>query len=245
MAAGVNVPGTGFNGAATGVDLLRLFLKAELSTGGALCPTVLNCRHCLASGRPDGQSACLTAGTKDLGKAQGFVRSDLKGRLRRWLKERTLSDADDHDEEVSDESSGSDAEEHSQDLSVAITVSSFDPDNFPSSTPLIGSRKSTKARVMVLTYLGKYVNNPVQFKVALKELCSPDSQLNHLCGCGISSHTLGACVNGDHLELGDQKQNVEHTHIHTVLRLNPSGSAYRQQLSLIKGKAEGKFDALF
>lgn len=234
----------------SGLELLRLFLLDVFSDLDAykkvFLMTKLECRHESEEFRPIGVTACYTSGTKDKGKAQGFVLSDLKKRLRQWLNGKTISDNPEAD--LSDDDSGEDTatERESSPVVPSLPPSSWDASKYPSSqTAGDGTRKSTKARLVVLTYLHHHSQSKVAFREAYKALTTSDDALLHLCGCGLATADLTGCVTGSHLKLASLDLNREHTHLHFTMRLATSGEGYSQMLQSISGSAGGAYDDVF
>lgn len=244
----------GVNGIHSGLELLRLFLRDVFSetVGRKFYPVKeLECRHRHASFRPVGVPACLTGGTKDKGKAQGLVLSDFKKRLRKWLDERTVGDNPEAGLSDEDSEDGDDTIEMVTHLESGVesqltTISSWDAQCFPSSQPIAGgNRKSTKARMVVITYLHHHSVTAQEFREAYKALTTSDAALLHLCGCGLASDTQPGCVEGSHLKLASLELNRSHTHVHFTLKLATSGPAYQAMLNAIRGSEGGVYDDVF
>ena len=243
----------GGRGQHSGLELFRFFLIDVFSESGGrkLYPLKeMECRHQLPSFRPVGVTPCLTGGTKDKGKAQGFVLSDLKKHLRAWLAERTMGE--------NLEAGLSDGESDSEDDTIDVKASqvtagsssrtsSWDPVKYPSSQPVEGkARKSTKGRLMVLSYLNHHAHSADAFREAFKALTTSDAALLHLCGCGLSGTNAPACVTGSHLKLASLELNREHTHLHFVLRLaSESSEKYQAMLGALCGCKDSLFDDVF
>ena len=233
----------------SGLELLRLFVLdvfSELGTGKKVFPMKkMECRHESDEFRPVDVIACYTSGIKDKGKAQGFVISDLKKKLRHWLNDRTISDNPEAD--LSDESTEADSVAEDVMSPTLLPPSSWDPEKYPSSqTAGDGvARKSTKGRLVVLTYLHHHAETQVAFRKAFKGLTTSDDALLHLCGCGLGTSEYAGCVTGSHLKLASLDLNREHTHLHFTLRLATSGVGYRQMLEAISGSNDGVYDDVF
>jgi len=235
----------------SGLELLRLFVLDVFSDSGAykkVFPMMkLECRHETEEFRPVGITACYTSGTKDKGKAQGFVLSDLKKKLRQWLNDRTISDKPEADLSDDDSDDGTATErEYSPVVPSLPPSSSWDASKYPSSqTAGDGARKSTKARLVVLTYLHHHSTSKDTFREAFKALTTSNDALLHLCGCGLANADLNGCVTGSHLKLASLDLNREHTHLHFTMRLATSGEGYSQMLQSISGSAGGAYDDVF
>jgi hypothetical protein len=248
----VAAAGHGSKGNNSGLEILRLYLRDVFSEVGdkpRLFPMKeLECRHQDADFRPSHVEACYAGGTIDKGKAQGFVLSDFKKKLRRWLV--SCTDGEDLEAGLSDEDKLSSEEEEVIQVVVPegsqVSDSSWDPLKYPSSTPVEGSRRrSTKARLMVLTYLHQHSATAHEFREAFKALTTSDDALLHLCGCGLGSDASRGCITGSHLKLASLELNRDHTHVHFTLRLATTGEGYQSMLQAIRGSRGGEFDDVF
>lgn len=237
-------------GSSVGVDgkeLLRHFLRETLPPKGKKFPLQeCECRH-KDGFLPSNKEKCMTGGTVDMNKAQAFVMSDFRQSLRQWLQScqrnphEVVTDLEDsEEEEIEVEEIGS----------QPISLSSYDPEHYPSSPLKKGDpdwkRKATKQRLTILSYLVFHSDTREAFNRAFKQLCQPDLYLVHLCGCGLNSETLrGACVTGSHLKLAPAELNRDHVHYHFVLSQISSKQAYIGALAALKGGSNGKFDDVF
>ncbi|KAK9350385.1 hypothetical protein V1523DRAFT_429097 [Lipomyces doorenjongii] len=221
-----------------GLCLLRRFIRdvMDLSSPFCLFPTSpMCCRHSYDRFLPDGLDPCLVAGVKDAGKASAFVKHDLKVKLREWLDGKHYG---------ADENSDWDSEIDG----YCPSSQSFDADNYPSSLPDGKSRLSTKARVIVLSYLFRYSDDDSSFKRAYKELEQSGLELLHLCGCGICSSSQRGCVTPSHLMLGSRLLNEDHKSVHFVLRLATSADEYRnlhKSISALQDGPNGRVSGCF
>lgn len=241
-----------------GLDVLRLFIldvidptkgsepNAKTGRPGAFPqrPVEVLCRH----SEEDWQQVhyvdngpCTSIGTAEDRKSNGFVFSDFRKKLRAWLsnyrpvecagssQEESDSDDDDLDEDDSGYESEGEGEVESSGDSQPFP---FDPDVYPTSDdPPIESKKrrtTTKARVVILTYLYVRARKGFQpFADAFAELLDSDLCLLHLCGCGLiskkatdnygKSYRLGSCTTGDHLMLGSRDLNARHKTAHDFM----------------------------
>lgn len=235
------------------MELLRLCLRDLVPTTPPLVPTEGNrmppmelrectCVHTNSGFLPPGVKPCLTAGTCDPNKANGFVIFTFRKRVRAWLDSKVKEELERSDTESETESDGDTLLEDP----LPPLPSSFKSSGFPTS-PGTKRSASTKQRLGVLHYLVSHANSLVEFQTAFIELCDPSLELVHLCGCGIDSPTLvgGTCVVGSHLKLALRTLNAEHKHYHFVLHAAPTIEAYHALVKSIQGSQDGRFDDVF
>ncbi|KAJ7236143.1 hypothetical protein C8J57DRAFT_1530244 [Mycena rebaudengoi] len=244
------------------MELLRLCLREiipltppEVPTAGKQKPPLelreCTCVHTKKGYLPPGVVPCMSAGTRDAGKANGFVIFAFRKRVREWLDAQVKLDAraqakkEEYDGERSDTESEEDSDGDTL-LEPPPLPSSYKSSGFPTS-PGVDRSKATKQRLGVLHYLVNHSDSLVEFQTAFIELCDPGLELVHLCGCGIDGPTLvgGTCVVGSHLKLALRNLNAEHKHYHFVLHAAPTTEAYQSLVKSIQGSQDGRFDDVF
>lgn len=237
--------------AVEGIELLRRFMRDELPKCYPLTPCT--CHH--AGDRlPPGVPMCASGGTPDTSKqrkANGFVMASAKNYLRKWLAKLVPEDVEVDDEDLvdsEDEGSGDEIGDDEEPSQVTI-ASSYNAGHYPS-TPVAqrsgAHRKSTKGRLMVLYYLSAQASTRKSFLEAYRALCDVNTQLVHLCGCGLAGEGMAsACVVGSHVKVATADLNRRHTHYHHVLRNATSKERYLKLLEGIRDSEGGEMNDVF